>query len=343
MPKYMSYSYAASALRVLSVVNLAFGIPAFLTAGWESFLSGLTMCLNTSASILLLIPDNYRDFKRSIVSAAAALLISMSASVTAICGEIRPALALLSISAVLPLSLCYALRSFDMLRDVPFLMITASGWELMISMIKCTFVSFSNVIGTLAFASVVLSGAGGMWVAVPAALAAVIFYAVIFLRSITGTPFVTWMGDSSPMCDNDVSKSAYLDAGEGTDKYMYKKLCKYMEDNKPFLNPLYSLDNLARDMVSNKSYISRVLNENSSLNFCQWVNLYRVEFARDQFIKDPSLKVRDLSEMSGFNSQVTFNMSFKLFYELTPGQWCKDQRDLLAKQEHPSSHQAEER
>ena len=68
-----------------------------------------------------------------------------------------------------------------------------------------------------------------------------------------------------------------------------------------------------------------------------------MEFARDQFIKDPSLKVRDLSEMSGFNSQVTFNMSFKLFYELTPGQWCKDQRDLLAKQEHPSSHQAEER
>ena len=30
MPKYISYSFTATALRVLSVVNLAFSIPAFM-------------------------------------------------------------------------------------------------------------------------------------------------------------------------------------------------------------------------------------------------------------------------------------------------------------------------
>lgn len=179
-----------------------------------------------------------------------------------------------------------------------------------------------------------------MWIAVPAAIVAMLAYAVLLMRSVVGAPFVVWSGDNSPVCDNDAGKSAYLDAGESTDKYMYGKICQFMEDNKPFLNPMYSLDNMARDLASNKTYISKLLNDNSNLNFCQWVNRYRVDFARDQFVKDPSLKVRELSEMSGFNSQVTFNMAFKLFYEVTPGQWCKEQRDLNTRQEHLSSQQA---
>lgn len=343
MPKYIGYTHTATALRVLSIVNLAFSVPSFTLAGWESFLSGLTMSLNTSLSLLLMLPDNYRDFKRTILSAGVAVLISLSASVSAIAGWIRPALALLSVAAVLPLSVCFVFRSFDMLRDVQFLMMTASGWEIMISMIKCTFISFFSVIAALAFASVVLSGIGGLWIAFPSSLAALLIYIVLFLRSITGTAFVTWSGENTPLCDNDVSKSAYLNAGEGTDKFIYSKLCRFMKDNRPFLNPLYSLDNLAKDIATNKTYISKILNENSDLNFCQWVNRYRVDFAREQFVKDPSLKVRELSDMSGFNSQVTFNMAFKLFYGVTPGQWCKEQRDLNTRQGHPSSQKEAER
>ena len=340
MPKYIGYTHTATALRVLSIVNLAFCIPSFISAGWESFLSGLTLSLNTSFSLLLLLPDNYKDFRRSIISAGVAVLISFSASVSAIAGWIRPALALLSLAAIVPLSVCFIFRSFDMLRDVQFLMMTASGWEIMISMIKCTFISFSSVIAVMAFVSVILSDICGLWIAFSSSLAALLTYVILFLRSITGTAFVTWSGENAPVCDNDVSKSAYLNAGEGTDKFIYSKICKYMEDSRPYLNPFYSLDNMSKDIATNKTYISKVLNENSALNFCQWVTRYRVEFAREQFLKDPSLKVRELSDMSGFNSQVTFNMAFKLFYGVTPGQWCKEQRDLNTRQEHTSSQKA---
>ena len=343
MPKYISYSFTATALRVLSVVNLAFSIPAFMPFGWESFLTGAVMSLNVSLSILLMLPDNYRDFKRSMASAGAAVLISLPASAMAISGLVRPAMALLSAASVIPVSVCYAFRTFNMLKDVPFLMMTASGWEIMISMIKCTYVSFSNILGSLAFASVAISGMGGLWISIPGCLAAVLTYSVVFIRSISGVPFVIWTADASPICDNDVYKTAYLDVGDGTDKFMYKKICRYMEESRSFLNPLYSLDNMARDLTSNKTYISKVLNDNSNLNFCQWVNRYRVEFSRELFVKDPSLKVRELSEMSSFNSQVTFNMAFKLFYEVTPGQWCKEQRDLLVRQERHSSRKGPER
>ena len=159
MPKYIGYTHTATALRVLSIVNLAFCIPSFISAGWESCLAGLTLSLNTSFSVVLLL-------------------------------------------------------------------VTASGCQIMVSVIKCAVVSFSSVIADMAFVSVILSDICGLWIAFSSSLAALLAYVILFLRSITGTAFVTWSGENAPVCDNDVSKSAYLNAGEGTDMFIYSKICK---------------------------------------------------------------------------------------------------------------------
>lgn len=109
---------------------------------------------------------------------------------------------------------------------------------------------------------------------------------------------------------------------------MYNRMCRYIEDKKPFLDPAYALEELAKALFSNKAYISKMINSTTGLNFSQFMNRYRVNYARELYANDMDLKVKDLSDMSGFHSQVSFNMAFRLFYDITPGAWCKEYKDM---------------
>lgn len=74
-------------------------------------------------------------------------------------------------------------------------------------------------------------------------------------------------------------------------------------------------------MLTNKLYLSRTINILSGRNFRQFVNYYRIQRAMELFKEDPRLKVCEVSEMSGFHTSVSFNMSFKVNTGKTPTEW----------------------
>ena len=112
---------------------------------------------------------------------------------------------------------------------------------------------------------------------------------------------------------------------EGRDMAVtYQKAQEYMEKNRPFLRQTLSLEELARLLGTNKVYLSRTINVISGRNYCQFVNYYRIQYAKELMRKNSDSKMIEVAMASGFNSVVTFNMAFKLNEDLTPSEWLRE-------------------
>lgn len=109
-------------------------------------------------------------------------------------------------------------------------------------------------------------------------------------------------------------------------KSVYRKCCHYMESKKPFLVESFSLGDLSAGVFTNKSYVSKAINQSSSLNFRRFVNRYRVAYAQEIFKQNMALRVQDLTMLSGCHSIQTFCAVFKLFTGETPRDWCARMR-----------------
>ena len=107
-----------------------------------------------------------------------------------------------------------------------------------------------------------------------------------------------------------------------TDQFLYDRCCRYMVERRPYLVSTYSLQDLANAMYTNRFYLSKIINRFSGKNFRAYVNYYRVMYAMEKFRENMSLKVSDLSQMSGFNSETSFLDSFKSVMGQTPSFWC---------------------
>jgi len=102
---------------------------------------------------------------------------------------------------------------------------------------------------------------------------------------------------------------------------IFERVQKYMEKNKPYLNERFCLDDMAKSMCINKSYISRAVNAMSGKNFRQYVNYQRVLYSIEEMKRNPDQKVIELAFMSGFHSVVTYNICFKMFMNATPSDY----------------------
>lgn len=97
-------------------------------------------------------------------------------------------------------------------------------------------------------------------------------------------------------------------------------LADLMMNGKRFLDPELTLADIARELNTNTSYLSRVINSRFSSNFSQFVNEYRVLEARKMLIdsKYRNLTIEGIARSTGFNSKSAFNAAFKKITGVTP-------------------------
>ncbi|MFA6770732.1 MAG: AraC family transcriptional regulator [Bacteroidales bacterium] len=104
------------------------------------------------------------------------------------------------------------------------------------------------------------------------------------------------------------------------------RLLNYFETEKPYLNPKLTINEVALYLYSNKTYLSRLINDQYNNNFSQFVNFYRIKVAKELFSKNNQMTIHQLCDLSGFGSMATFTMAFRLYIGSSPAEWCKEQR-----------------
>ncbi len=104
-------------------------------------------------------------------------------------------------------------------------------------------------------------------------------------------------------------------------------LTLYMQEHKPYLNHLLTLDNLAAQTFMPPRQLSQVINRHFDKNFFEFINSYRIEESKRLLTKEENAKVTMLEIMAqaGFNSKATFNTFFKKIVGMTPTQYRKEQ------------------
>ena len=96
------------------------------------------------------------------------------------------------------------------------------------------------------------------------------------------------------------------------------KVSNYLSTQKSFVDPLLSLERLSKSTKIQEKLLSQIINQSSGLNFNDFINRYRIEYAQELFREDSSKKVLEVAFECGFNSKTTFNSAFKKFTGITP-------------------------
>lgn len=106
-----------------------------------------------------------------------------------------------------------------------------------------------------------------------------------------------------------------------------QQIIRIMEQNKPYLDPDLTIEELARQAGLKVYICSSAINRMLGINFFTFVNGCRVEEAMRQLqAKTPRQTILDIALASGFNSKSTFNAIFKAKTGQTPSQFLKTRK-----------------
>jgi AraC-like DNA-binding protein len=95
------------------------------------------------------------------------------------------------------------------------------------------------------------------------------------------------------------------------------KLSKYMDDEKPYLDPEINLQKLASAINLSDKQLSQIINQYLNKHFFDYINTYRINDAK-RLLKDKNLTVLEVLYDVGFNSKSSFYTAFKKETNTTP-------------------------
>ena len=103
------------------------------------------------------------------------------------------------------------------------------------------------------------------------------------------------------------------------------KIISLMEIEKAYTQNDITVNKLAENLGTNKSYISQVINEKFDKNFNNFINEYRIKEALSLLSdkKNHNLTIETIAHNVGFNSISAFNNAFKKHTGVTPSFFLK--------------------
>jgi AraC-like DNA-binding protein len=104
-----------------------------------------------------------------------------------------------------------------------------------------------------------------------------------------------------------------------------EKLLQLLQSGKAYEDPELSLTQIAKQLQSNPSFISKMVNQGFGINFNDFVNQFRIEAVKEMLSKGEHKKqtLLGIAFECGFNSKATFNRAFKKATGVSPKEWIE--------------------
>ena len=156
-----------------------------------------------------------------------------------------------------------------------------------------------------------------IWFSTIAVLLLLFFLTLTFIRGIKGFGLIS-----------DYSQSIkYNNSGLSPEKkeHIKEKLLDLIHLEKPYLNPDLKIVDIAESINVSVKSLSQVINESFNLNFFDFINNQRIEYAQKLMLEDKingnKLTIQQIFYDSGFNSKSAFNRAFKKITQQTPSEF----------------------
>lgn len=106
-----------------------------------------------------------------------------------------------------------------------------------------------------------------------------------------------------------------------TDEALMQRICQLMEEERPYLNSELKIADIASRLGTNTSYVSACINRQKGYTFNQFVNGYRIHYAKKLLKGSPDKKIFEVWAVSGFANETSFFRTFKALTGMTPTEW----------------------
>lgn len=127
------------------------------------------------------------------------------------------------------------------------------------------------------------------------------------------------------LLQNIDNKSTSIEISDTVRNDILKKL-KVFEKELGFTNKKCNLENLSKELETNSTYLSKIINDKKQCNFSTYLNNLRIEhtiYLLENNKKVRSLTIAAISELVGYNSVKPFITAFKERYSILPSIYLK--------------------
>ncbi len=104
---------------------------------------------------------------------------------------------------------------------------------------------------------------------------------------------------------------------------LVEDLHKVLEEDKVFLRPDIHIDDVARMLGTNRTYVTRLMRQEYGLSFIEYVNIARIQYSQN-LLYTSDLTLDNIAEMSGFQSTSNYCRAFKRYIGQSPHTWLRD-------------------
>ncbi|WP_299220788.1 helix-turn-helix transcriptional regulator [uncultured Aquimarina sp.] len=125
--------------------------------------------------------------------------------------------------------------------------------------------------------------------------------------------------------NNDLNKKEEIDIPSDVIETILKKLHDF-EDKNQFSKKHYTLNSLAKELNTNSAYLSKIINVYKNVNFANYLNNLRIDFAVDQLSSNKSLRsytIQAIAEEVGFKNAQSFSSAFHKKTGIYPSYFIK--------------------
>ena len=105
------------------------------------------------------------------------------------------------------------------------------------------------------------------------------------------------------------------------DEQLMQRIIRLMEEQRPYLDSDLKQADVATALGVRLDEVSRCINSNA-FNFSQFVNGYRIEYAKQLMLRKPGIKMTQVAIESGFSNDTNFFRTFKAIVGMPPSEWA---------------------
>lgn len=112
--------------------------------------------------------------------------------------------------------------------------------------------------------------------------------------------------------NTNISKKQDIDIPKDVVETVLKKLHNF-ENSVKFSKKHYTLNSLAKELNTNSAYLSKIINVYKNVNFANYLNNLRIDFAVDELTSNKSLRsytIKAIAEEVGFKNAQSFSSAF---------------------------------
>lgn len=134
--------------------------------------------------------------------------------------------------------------------------------------------------------------------------------------------------DQLPLCNNETDQEENKDESEVLGSLyddLYERMEHLLKEEQIFRNSDLRLNDLASHLGTNRTYVSRLINNKENSNFCDYINSHRIKYAKQLLSSQESeqMTLDEIALKAGFSSKSSFYRVFTKMEETSPAKYMK--------------------